>query len=276
MNSFDSQYQQLLYDILKYGSFLETRGTKSKYLFSKQINVNLQLGFPASTLRQIYPANAIQEMFGFDLNSGGEISDKYLSKGLQKVWKQYTNTNILPHSYWHKFRDWNGHDQLQKIIDKLIIDTTSRSHVIQIFDPNANYYSGGMPTCGVSLIFSTNGDGYLDLAYFARSSDAFIGFAGDTCRYSALLSLVAHLTHMSPRYLSMTFANIHLYEQDWNNARLLVDIDDEIELPTLNISDNCNSIESIEGNWQLLNYQYSSIKLEKTKLNLGDLSFYYK
>lgn len=274
MNNFDLQYQQLLQSILNNGAILETRGTTSKYLFSRQIMVDLREGFPASSLRNIYPVNAIQEMFGFDLNSGGEISDRYLSKGLQKVWKKYTVNNFLPHSYWHRFRDWHGHDQLQKIINNLKENPTSRSHVIQIFDPKASYYKGGLPHCGTSLIFSTNGDKFLDLAYFARSSDAFVGFCGDTARYAALLCLVSHLTSMKPRYLSMTFANIHLYKQDWHNASLLINVNNEFELPILDISNTCDSIKSIEGNWRLLNYQYSSPNLKKTILDLGDLTEY--
>lgn len=274
LNRFDAQYKNTLRNILDNGDWLETRGTRSKYLFGHTFTIDLRDGFPASTLRNVYPKSALWEMLGFDIQSRGEVSAQWLSKGLLKVWDAYTTpgTNYLPHSYSEKWRDWNGVDQLQELINKLIKNPTSRSCYLQSISPDADYSEGGMPNCGMSVVFSSNGDGYLDAQMMGRSLDAITGMPGDCVRYAALLMLVAKLSGLTPRFLQFSITNIHIYETAIEDAHHILSSEGLANLPTLNIINP--SLSMTKNDYELVGYKYNKdIKLTHG-LDLGDLSAY--
>lgn len=182
MNNLDRQYKQLISQVLRFGSPLETRGTKSTYMFGTSIRHDLRSGFPTVTLRNVHPLSAIKEMLIWDLQSYGLIDHPGLSKGLRKVWSNYDNGNgYVSNSYSKNWRAWPAQqptmtndprgnvkstqtDQILKLVNDIRNNPTSRSHVLQAYNPGAK---DSMPHCHPSAVFSSDGQ-CLDLLVMGR------------------------------------------------------------------------------------------------------------
>lgn len=279
LNNFDWRYKNLLAEIIEAGEWLETRGTRSKYIFGATIKHDMRQGFPASTLSNFYPKSAINEMFNFDLQSYGEVSEKYLSKGLLKIWKQYlkSGSNYLPGSYSENWRAWPANseslmtiDQLHKVVKSLNCNPTSRSHVVQSYNPSVSYKHGGMPNCSIGLVFSSDGE-HLDLLQTGRSLDAITGLRGDFCRYGALLELIGALTNLIPRTLQFTTANTHIYDYDLNDAKAMLNLD-IYPLPRFNWKALPTTLTVEKNSWELIGYQHNNF-VKTGRLDLGEINY---
>lgn len=288
-NTFDINYKTLLAQIIDDGHWLETRGTRSKYLFCKTLQHDLRKGFPASTLRNIYPTSALHEMYQFDLQGYGLVTEEFLTPGLLKVWKNYCKSeeNYIAHSYCENWRSWpvlnfsmqekdvqpvQYIDQLVRLVDNLIADPTSRSHVVQTLNPGASYANSGMPNCGITMVFSSEGT-HLDLHVTSRSQDAVTGLPGDVVRYSALLTLIARLSGLIARQIAMTATNLHIYESSIADAEAIIASRLQYELPTLQLSGPL-SLNLQKNQYKLINYKYTKGASLQSTLELGDLSAY--
>jgi thymidylate synthase len=54
-------------------------------------------------------------------------------------------------------------------------------------------------------------DEYIDLQWYQRSSDLFLGAPANVLNYSILLSILGRILNKTPRYLSMSIGDAHIY-----------------------------------------------------------------
>lgn len=118
-------------------------------------------------------------------------------------------------------------DQLQNVIVGLKKDPHSARHVMTTwlpeyipvpgFSPQENILigKGALAPCHVlTQFFATkNPDGgyFLDMTLYQRSADVAIGSCSNIAQYSLLLSMVAQVCNMTPRYFIYNMGDAHIY-----------------------------------------------------------------
>jgi thymidylate synthase len=284
MNQFDTLYKNLVGRIVNTGPQFESRGEKTIYLFNQQLIVDISCGFPALTLRNVFPNSAIAEAH-WDLNGNGKIAE-LTSPGLRKMWKQYENEyGYVPNTYAKSLRTWpasdmslnnpdtgklqclHNVDQMANAMLALKSNSSSRNIVIQIGNPTSLQ---GLPTCQTSMTFSSN-NGYLDLSVFIRSQDVLFGLPSDIIRYSTYLSVMSLLTGLKVRWLAFTMVNCHIYLNNLDDAIELLKLDSNYSAPTVDFV--VDQKIDFDFDFKVTNYNYNKFKLN-SQLVVGNLDNY--
>lgn len=126
--------------------------------------------------------------------------------------------------YGPRLRDWQGHDQIDYVVETLKANPSSRQAVCNIWDPTVDSTPGKDIACNNWLTFSCR-NGLLDLMVGIRSNDAMWGWSGiNAFEWSVLLEVVAGLTGLKMGSLHFAVTSFHLYEQHWPKAQKLADL----------------------------------------------------
>ena len=130
--------------------------------------------------------------------------------------------------------------QLPYVIEKLQADEDSRQAGLTIWR-ECPPQTKDVP-CTVAIFFNIRGD-KLNAHVFMRSSDVWLGVPYDVFNFSMLSHLVCGLLNehrpaadaVSPGRLFLTAASSHLYETNWEDARLCLvsQVLDQVETPKL-------------------------------------------
>lgn len=248
MNQFDIDYQNLLKQVLNEGTSCSSRNLNYLQLFGATLRHDMREGFPQTTLRRLGFGPIQDECLAY--LAGSENINEF--GRARRFWEYLADeNNHLPHSYGKSWRDFDGVDQLQFVLDGLCYDATSRHYVVQTFHP-AKRLDSKCPPCTNSMVWSSDGT-YLDLLVSWRSSDASVGTVGDFSFYALMLSLFANFADLEPRHLQFSIANLHIYQNNIQHAHELISRTPK-PLPQLIICDKPNPLKSgVEV--QLNNYQ---------------------
>jgi thymidylate synthase len=65
-------------------------------------------------------------------------------------------------------------------------------------------------------------NGWLDMMVPARSNDLVVGHCLDVPRYAIILTVMAKMVGMTPRYIFMPSSNTHLYKNCYDIAKELI------------------------------------------------------
>jgi thymidylate synthase len=120
-------------------------------------------------------------------------------------------------------------DQMNYVVSKLASDLDSRQAVINIWRENPQ--STRDYPCTLNMTFMVR-DGKLNTHVFMRSSDAYLGIPYDVFTFSMVTHLIcgflnqrisAYRSPVSPGTLYLTAASAHIYEENFQNCRDLID-----------------------------------------------------
>jgi len=100
-------------------------------------------------------------------------------------------------------------NQIQQAIDQIKNTPDSRRIIVSAWNV-AELDLMALPPCHVLFQFYVSGM-YLDLQLYQRSADLFLGAPFNIASYSLLLSMVAHVTGLLPRYFIHTIGDAHIY-----------------------------------------------------------------
>jgi thymidylate synthase len=167
MNNLDIQYQALLQDILDNGTQKGDRtGTGTISVFGRQIRHKMSEGFPLLTTKKMAWKSIVTELLWF---LRGDTNIKYLVDNDCHIWdgdayKAYTNKLLTHHKgvqpnskeafilkikyedgyakengelgpiYGKQWRDWNGIDQIQNLINELKTNPDSRRLMVSAWN----------------------------------------------------------------------------------------------------------------------------------------------
>jgi thymidylate synthase len=167
MNNLDIQYQTLLQDILDNGTQKGDRtGTGTISVFGRQIRHKMSEGFPLLTTKKMAWKSIVTELLWF---LRGDTNIKYLVDNDCHIWdgdayKAYTNKLLTHHKgvqpnskeafilkikyedgyakengelgpiYGKQWRDWNGIDQIQNLINELKTNPDSRRLMVSAWN----------------------------------------------------------------------------------------------------------------------------------------------
>ena len=221
MTNIEDEYKKLMSEILYRGSDKKDRtGTGTKSVFGRTIRHDMSLGFPILTSKKI-SFNAARTELLWILQ--GRTDLKYLEDSGVKYWRPdyersgRTDETLGP-VYGKQWRDFNGVDQLYKLIDAIHYDHTSRRMMVSAW--NVGELSDMvLPPCHYGFQVYVN-NGVIDLMWQQRSADVFLGLPYDITMYGLLLEMLAKGSDLIPGQLIGQLGDCHLYNNHIDQAKL--------------------------------------------------------
>ncbi|WRQ07177.1 thymidylate synthase [Escherichia phage BP32] len=217
------QYQFLIKDILENGYETDDRtGTGTIALFGTKLRWDLSKGFPAVTTKKLAWKACIAELIWFlsgstNVNDLRLIQHDSLIQG-KTVWDEnYENQakDLGYHSgelgpiYGKQWRDFGGVDQIIEVIDRIKKLPNDRRQIVSAWNPAELKYMA-LPPCHMFYQFNVR-NGYLDLQWYQRSVDVFLGLPFNIASYAALVHIVAKMCNLIPGDLIFSGGNTHIY-----------------------------------------------------------------
>ena len=220
MINIEDEYKELMSEILYKGSEKKDRtGTGTKSVFGRTIRHNMDLGFPMLTSKKISFKAVRTEMLWI---LQGRTDLKYLEDNGVKYWRPdyersgRTDETLGP-VYGKQWRDFNGVDQLYKLIDAIRYDSNSRRMMVSAW--NVSELSDMvLPPCHYGFQVYVN-NGVMDLMWQQRSADVFLGLPYDIAMYGLLLEMLAKGSNLIPGHLIGQLGDCHLYNNHLDQAK---------------------------------------------------------
>ena len=229
------QYINLVKDILENGTVRDDRtGTGTKSVFGRQLRFNLEDGFPACTSKKLAWKAVVSELLWFLEGSSNEhrLAEILRSKPYDEIpldkrrtiWtdnfnKQgkdlgYENGDLGP-VYGKQWRDWNGIDQIQNVIDTIKNNPFSRRILVSAWNVS-DLEKMALPPCHLMFQFYVEPDengkpSKLSLCWTQRSVDVALGLPFNIASYSLLLCLVAEVVGLTPHEVICNLGDTHIY-----------------------------------------------------------------
>ncbi|EFY3984957.1 thymidylate synthase [Escherichia coli] len=217
------QYQDLIKDIFENGYETDDRtGTGTIALFGTKLRWDLTKGFPAVTTKKLAWNACIAELIWFlsgstNVNDLRLIQHDSLIQG-KTVWDEnYENQakDLGYHSgelgpiYGKQWRDFGGVDQIIEVVDRIKKLPNDRRQIVSAWNPAELKYMA-LPPCHMFYQFNVR-NGYLDLQWYQRSVDVFLGLPFNIASYAALTHIVAKMCNLIPGDLIFSGGNTHIY-----------------------------------------------------------------
>ena len=262
------QYLELLDHILQYGEERGDRtGTGVISSFGHQIRFNLGDGFPAVTTKSLAWKGVVSELLWFLEGSDDERrlaeirfqQDRAELKDLTKfstIWTDnadnqgielgYENNEItkkLGPIYGVQWRNWEGIDQIKKLLDDLRSDPGGRRHILSAWNVG-QIESMALPPCHVMSQFYVSENGRLSCQMYQRSADMFLGVPFNIASYALLQSILANILNLIPGDFVHVFGDAHIYKNSIAQVKEQLSREPK-QLPKL-IMPNIDSIESLK------------------------------
>lgn len=217
------QYQDLIKNILENGYETDDRtGTGTIALFGTKLRWDLTKGFPAVTTKKLAWNACISELLWFlsgstnvndlrqrthgSLIAGKTIWDENYEKQAKDL--GYHSGELGP-IYGKQWRDFGGVDQIIEVVERIKKVPNDRRQIVSAWNP-AELKQMALPPCHMFYQFNVR-NGYLDLQWYQRSVDVFLGLPFNIASYAALLHIVADMCKLVPGDLVFSGGNTHIY-----------------------------------------------------------------
>jgi len=274
------QYHDLLKHITETGFNKSDRtGTGTKSVFGYQMRFNLQEGFPLLTTKKVFNKGIIHEVLWF---IQGNTNIQYLVKNGVGIWNEwpfqsYLKQNNLEekfqkHSdewkaelknfveriktdddfakkygelgpvYGKQWRNFEGVDQLQNVIDDIKSKPDSRRLIVSAWNPKdvPVMAKSGLPPCHTLFQFYV-ADGKLSCQLYQRSADVFLGVPFNIASYALITHMVAQSCGLDVGDFVHTFGDAHIYSNHKEQVAEQLSRD-FYDLPTLKLNPEIKSI----------------------------------
>lgn len=240
------QYLDLCKYILENGEDRDDRtGTGTRSVFGYQTRYNLLDGFPLLTTKKMFLRPIAEELLWF---IKGDTNIKYLVDRNVKIWNEWPyedfkksedfqnetldefvekiknddefakkHGNLGP-VYGAQWRDFNyeGVDQLSKLVDSLKNNPFSRRHIICAWNP-AQVDNMALPPCHAFLQFYVSADRkYLSCQLYQRSADVFLGVPFNIASYALMTSMLAQVCGYEAKEFVHTIGDAHIYKDHFD------------------------------------------------------------
>jgi thymidylate synthase len=232
-------YLQLLRDVLEHGERREDRtGTGTLSLFGAQLRFDLQEGFPLVTTKKVHLRSIIHELLWF---LRGETNVRYLKENKVTIWDEWADENgELGPVYGAQWRNWNGIDQISKVVEEIRTNPHSRRHIVSAWNV-AEIGKMALPPCHLLFQFYVHNDERLSCQMIQRSADLFLGVPFNIASYALLTMMMAQVTGLKPGHFIHTFGDVHLYLNHLEQTRLQLTREPK-PLPVMKINPKVRSI----------------------------------
>ena len=273
-------YIDLLKHILENGDRKEDRtntGTISS--FGHQLSFDLSKGFPAVTTKSLAWKGVVSELLWFLEGSSDErrLAEIRFNKNREEltdlskfstIWTDnadnqgknlgYVNNLMkkeLGPVYGVQWRDWDGRDQINELLEGLKNNPDSRRHILSAWNVG-KIDKMALPPCHVMSQFYIN-DGTISCHMYQRSADMFLGVPFNIASYALLLSIFGEILNLKPNKFFHSFGDAHIYLNSIDQVREQISRK-PYALPNL-VLPKINSLEDLRS------YSIDDFKLENYK-----------
>ena len=230
------QYIEALKYCFENGSDVESRAGKVRKNFGFQMRFDLQNGFPAMTTKKLAWKSVVSELLWFLEGSNDErrlaeilYEDKRENlKDKKTIWTQNANSNYwkdkakfegdVGRIYGVQWRDFNGVDQINNLLNSLRNHPHSRRHIISAWNP-AEINLMSLPPCHAFSQFFVS-ENKLSCQLYQRSCDMFLGVPFNIASYSLLTHIIARDCNLEVGSFIHTLGDYHVYKEHFPQVEL--------------------------------------------------------
>ena len=264
------EYLKALNYCYKYGTDVESRAGNVRKVFGYQMRFDLTNGFPAVTTKKLAWKAVVSELLWFLEGSNDErrlaeilYNDKKENlKDKKTIWTQNANADYWkPKSqfegdvgkiYGVQWRNFNGVDQIENLINDLKTKPDSRRHILSAWNPS-ELDSMSLPPChAFSQFFIVNNK--LSCQLYQRSCDMFLGVPFNIASYSLLIHILAKECNLEVGEFIHTLGDFHIYKEHFNQVETQLKREPK-KLPSLQFAQKDINNYSIDD-FKLVNYDY--------------------
>ena len=260
-NPEESQYVNLMDQIIRTGDFRKTRNANTWSVFGKTLEYDLANGFPILTTKRVFFRGIFEELMFF---LKGDTNTKILSDKNVKIWEPNTTREFLDSvglqkyeqydmgpMYGYQWRHFNvpyegmnadyankGFDQINYCLNLLKTDPYSRRIIMTTFNP-AQAKEGCLYPChSIVLQWYVEKNNRLSLNCYNRSQDYICGNPFNMSMAALLIHLFCevlnndHTTKFLPGRLIMNLGDTHIYEDHYSEGIRQI-LRDPYEFPQL-------------------------------------------
>ena len=285
------QYHDLLKHIQANGNLKSDRtGTGTTSVFGYQMRFNLQEGFPLLTTKKIFTKGIIHEVLWF---IKGSTNIQYLVQNGVGIWNDWPFQSYLKQNnleakfpkytdewkaemkafvariktdddfakqygelgpvYGKQWRNFEGVDQLQNVIDDIKAKPDSRRLIVSAWNPKdiPVMAKSGLPPCHTLFQFYV-ADGKLSCQLYQRSADVFLGVPFNIASYALITHMIAQVCGLQVGDFVHTFGDAHIYSNHFEQVKEQLSRE-FYELPTLKLNPKITSI---------FDFTYEDIEIE--------------
>lgn len=259
-------WQNLLRDVMRNGLNRSDRtGVGVRGVFGRQLKYDLQEGFPAVTTKKLMFKSVAAELAGF--LEGTESAARMRELGTT-IWDANANADKWQKSgycsgpddmgriYGSLWRDFGGVDQLNKLIDTLIYNPTDRRMVVTAWDPAER--RSCLPPCHIFWQVYVRDNIFLDLQFYMRSVDLFLGLPFDIASYALLQHLLARDVDLKPGELIVSMGDCHIYQNHYSQVETILSRN-PLTLPGLSLAEQAGINKFKPSYAELINYKHLGV-----------------
>ncbi len=266
-NADENNYRVLIKKLLLAPIRPNRTGINTRGLFHEVLKFNLSDGrgmiLPLITSKKTNLHAIYHELIWF---LRGSTETSYLKENNVSIWDGNTTREFLDArglnnypvgtlgpGYGHQWRNLTTQtgtkiDQIMSAINLLKTDPWSRRIVVNAWNVEQLDQMALVP-CHYSFQFLVDGDEsgkptYLNCLVNMRSTDCFLGLPFNLTSYSMLTHIIAHITGLTAKTLSISMADCHLYETHIEATRKMLQRR-PYRFPTLEFSEKIKSTENI-------------------------------
>ena len=252
------------------GDFVKSRAGNVKKAFGYQMRFDLQKGFPAVTTKKLAWKAIVSELLWFLEGSNDErrlaeilYEDKKENLEHKKtIWTQNANAD-----YWKKkskfngdvgriygvqWRDFNGVDQIKKLIEDLKENPDSRRHILTAWNPGELDEMSLPPCHAFSQFYVSNNK--LSCQLYQRSCDMFLGVPFNIASYSILIHILAKECEYEVGEFIHSLGDFHIYEEHFEQVKIQLTREPK-KLPILKFKQKSIN-EYKTSDFELINYDH--------------------
>lgn len=266
------QYHDALRQILENGQDKTDRtGVGTRSIFGMQMRFDLRKGFPAITTKKLAWRAVVSELLWFLEGSGDERRLAEILHGTRDSSKKTIWTANAEAEYWKpkarfagdlgkiygtQWRNFNGVDQIQTLIDGIKTNPDSRRHILSAWNP-AELDQMALPPCHVLSQFDVT-DGHLSCQLYQRSADFGLGVPFNIASYSLLTHIVAIECGLHVGEFVWTGGDCHIYHNHMDAVREQLSRA-EFALPVLHVTSGKPWNQYVVDDFVLDNYQHHGL-----------------
>ena len=291
MAQVDSTLKILYEHILEHGEERDTRTGKVYSTWNNNLEFDLREGFPAVTSKKLAWTPVVGELLWFLSGSQHLSGLKYytfndMNADKWTIWtddaERWGDGNFVGHLYPHQWRNFGdrsagfeeGTDQIKDLIDRLQHEPFRRDHIVMAWNPyDIEHNLMALKPCHLGFQCYVTKDGELNLHWFQRSVDSFLGLPFNIASYALLTHLLAHWCGLKVGKLSCWLGDTHIYDNHIDAVKTFLN-NPRFKECRLELPDVCDSLDETLENVTALNFKNSLIGYEsmgpiKAPLSVG-------
>jgi len=218
------------------GADVDSRAGKVRKAFGYQMRFDLNIGFPAVTTKKLAWKAVVSELLWFLEGSNDErrlaeilYNDKKKNlKDKKTIWTQNAKADYWKSKsqfegdvgkiYGVQWRNFNGVDQIEKLIDGLKKNPNSRRHILTAWNPS-EINEMSLPPCHVFSQFYISSN-KISCHLYQRSCDMFLGVPFNIASYSLFTHILAKECNYEVGEFIHSLGDFHIYEEHFEQVKI--------------------------------------------------------